>query len=466
MQIIASNDQDDRDRTDAFAELARRQARGEVIVPPTRLSHEERRLHVRATLREDHQFRIQNRPEGAQAKFDKLAESAWDFFRGTALLFFRDIAGSDGHLPTLLVIGDVHPENFGVMPNEDGAPFFGLNDFDEAYFAPFSWDLNRAAVGFYLAAREAGRKKKKCRETARSFLDGYFDGLLEFARDDREKWHEYRIDNSPPMIRELLESSRTRRREFLGELIDLKNGTFVSSDEIVAHTKRVADFQKAIDCYRGSCDVPDTKRAGHFEVKDVAIKKGSGTASLGLDRFFVLIDGPTEDHADDIILELKQTRRSALYGLVPHDRSLEDSTDQSERGGTGKAGRIVQSHQIHLVGGDPYYGETTFDERNFLVRERSPLKDDIDVDDLSHSEMQEYASICGRTLAISHARCDEDTGQTMGNAEKAILASVNREVFTGDLVRFTECAVKRLQRDHRMFCRDHAAGAFAFVGGE
>ncbi|QDU37503.1 hypothetical protein Mal4_18170 [Maioricimonas rarisocia] len=466
MQIITTNDRDDRDRTDAFAELARRQARGEVIVPPTRLSHEERRLHVRATLREDHQFRIQNRPEGAQAKFDKLAESAWDFFRGTALLFFRDIAGSDGHLPIVLATGDAHPENFGVMPNEDGAPFFGLNDFDEAHFAPFSWDLKRAAVGFYLAAREEGRKKKKCRKTVRSFLDGYFDGLLEFARDDREKWHEFRIDNSPPMIRELLESSRTRRREFLDELIDLKKGTFVSSDEIVAHSKRVKDFQKAIDHYRESCDVPDTKRTGHFQVKDVAIKKGSGTASLGLDRFFVLIDGPTEDHADDIVLEMKQTRRSALYGLVPNHRSLDGGNGQSEGEMSGEAGRIVQSHQIHLVGGDPYYGETTLDERNFLVRERSPLKDDIDVDDLSHSELKEYASICGRTLAIAHARCDEDTGLIEGDAEKEILGSVNREVFTGDIVRFSECAVRRLRRDHRMFCKDHAAGAFEFIGGE
>ena len=86
-------------------------------------------------MREDHQFRIHNRPEGAQAKFDKLAKSAFKFFRGTALLYYRDYAGTDGHLPTVLTIGDVHPENFGVMPNADGAPFFGVNDFDEAYFA-------------------------------------------------------------------------------------------------------------------------------------------------------------------------------------------------------------------------------------------------------------------------------------------------------------------------------------------
>ena len=34
------------------------------------------------------------------------------------------------------------------MPNEDGAPFFGVNDFDEAWVAPFSYDVKRGAVGF------------------------------------------------------------------------------------------------------------------------------------------------------------------------------------------------------------------------------------------------------------------------------------------------------------------------------
>lgn len=454
MEIIELAGQADKDRSEAFSEWAKEVAAGAVVIPPTALSPEERRLYVRATLREDHQYRIENRPEGAQAKFDKLASSAWDFFRGTALLFYRDIAGSDASLPVVLVNGDAHPENFGVMPNEDGAPFFGLNDFDEASIAPFAWDLRRAALGFFLAPYDAGRKKKVCRKAVKAFLDGYFDGLLEFAKSDREKSHEYRIDNSPPMIRKLLKSAGSSRRTFLKELIDLKRGQFTSSEEIVPHSKFVKKFQKAIDRYRKDSDVPETPRAGHFKVKDVAIKKGSGTASLGLDRYFVLIDGPTEDHLDDVILELKQTRRSALFGLAPEAAVASDEDN---------AKRIVDSHDVHLVGGDPYYGTTTIDGRRFLVRERSPMKDDIDVDDLGKSQWRKYSNICGRTLAIAHARCDEDTGLMKGDAEKTILGSVRREVFTCDLIRFAEVAAKRLYQDYRAFRKDHQKGAFQFV---
>ena len=32
------------------------------------------------------------------------------------------------------------------MPNEDNAPFFGVNDFDESIFAPFSYDVKRSAA--------------------------------------------------------------------------------------------------------------------------------------------------------------------------------------------------------------------------------------------------------------------------------------------------------------------------------
>ena len=494
MRIIQESGGVDWDRAAGFAELARRRAAGELLVPPTMLPDEDRRQHVRATLREDHRFRIQDRPAGAQAKFDKLAKSAWNFFRGTGLLFYRDLAGSDADLPFVLVNGDAHPENFGVMPNEDGAPFFGLNDFDEATFAPFSWELKRAALGFYLCARCLGRKKKKCRKTVRSFLDGYFDGLLEFAQNDREKSHQFRIDNSPPMIRELLQAACSGRRDFLADMIDLQKGSFRSTKKIVPHTSQIDKFQSIVDDYRQSNKVPETRRAGHFQVKDVAIKKGSGTASLGLDRYLVLIDGETDDHADDVVLEMKQTRPSAMTGLVPgvpkvdqKDRSDGESSQQKQGpqqdpdaqqrsdAQTNLAQRIVTSHQVHLVGGDPYYGTAMVDGRSFLVRERSPFKDDIDVDELSHGELQEYANICGRTVAIAHARCDEDMGLMVHSdlvndldgmhqdAEKAILASVHRRLFSEDLVRFARTAAQRLEQDYRAFQNDHACGAFSFI---
>ncbi|MEZ4732810.1 MAG: DUF2252 family protein [Caldilineaceae bacterium] len=343
MLVIRTMDAPDLDRTAAFRTFAQARAAGEVSMLPLALPPEERRLYVRRTLREDHQFRIRNRPEGAQAKFDKLAKSLFVFFRGTALLYYRDYAGTDRALPTVFTIGDVHPENFGVMPNEDGAPIFGVNDFDEAYMAPFSYDVKRGALGFYLVAWEMELAKKQRQKTVAAFVQGYLDGLMAFAKDDREKWHEFRLDNSPGMIRDLLKAAQKPRATFLQKWIDLDNERFVSSEEIVPHSKQIAAFQKVVNTYRkeNQIQVHGTAK-DFFTVKDVAIKKGSGTASLGLDRYFVLIEGPSANPGDDVILECKQARRSALYGLTPTSGDGEDRTEM------GDAEQIVQSQTVHI----------------------------------------------------------------------------------------------------------------------
>lgn len=443
----------DQDRTEHFCQFARERAAGMVHAPPYLMPKEERRRYVRSTLREDHQFRIQNRPEGAQAKFDKLADSLFKFFRGTALLYYRDYAGTDGHFPTVFTVGDVHPENFGVMPNEDGAPIFGVNDFDEAYFAPFSYDVKRGGVGFYIAAWESGFDKSDRKKVVAAFVDGYLRGMKAFAQDDREKWHEFRIDNSPKMIRKLLESAQEPRTKFLKEWIDVEKGCFISADEVVPHSAHIEKFQEVVDAYRSSNGMENERLdESFFRVVDVAIKKDSGTASLGLDRYFVMIDGNSSAVEDNIILELKQARRSALYGLTPTDRAEDD----------GAAPRAVRSHDVHLVGGDPYYGHVEMDEISFLVRERSPYKDEIDVDDLDEEEMQEYASICGQALAQTHARSDQDTGIMEGDAEKRILSAITPDLFRDDVVRFAKSAAKRLKKDYKAFCKDHQLGAFNF----
>lgn len=86
MLILHGSSTHDVDRSEVFHAFAKRRAEGEVLVPPSLLPKYERRRYIRCTLREDHQFRIHNHPEGAEAKYDKLAENAFPFFRGTARL--------------------------------------------------------------------------------------------------------------------------------------------------------------------------------------------------------------------------------------------------------------------------------------------------------------------------------------------------------------------------------------------
>jgi uncharacterized protein (DUF2252 family) len=180
---------------------------------------------------------------------------------------------------------------------------------------------------------------------------------------------------------------------------------FRSTDEIVPHSKHVKAFQKVIDRYVKENGIdPYGNRKGYFTVCDVAIKKGSGTASLGLDRFWVLVEGPDpDDPAEARLLELKQARPSALTGLVPPQAERDgDDADEAET--------AVRAQQVHLVGGDPLYGKAEIEGQLFVVGERSPFEDEIDVAALDAKAMATYADVCGRALAQPHARSDQDTG--------------------------------------------------------
>ena len=442
-------------RTDAFELLAQAAGRRELVMLPRLLQGNDRRLHVRQTIREDHQTRIAHRSEDAARKFDKLADCVFDFFRGTALLFYRDMVGEDAWMPTALVLGDVHPGNFGVMPNADNVPIFAVNDFDEAYYAPFTWDLKRGAVGFMLAAEAAGGYKgKKQRKIAARFLRGYVAGINGFAKNATEKSHEVRADNAPPLIRDLIEDAMTDRSDWLADdYLDESLRGFRSDEELVPISSRREEFQKLVNDLVRDNEIRPPTRAGKMRVKDVAIRKGQGTASLGLPRYYVLLEGPRGDGTDDLIIELKQARKSALAGLVP----------PTGNDFVAPGRRIVHAQAVQVARGDRFYGSATFEGMSFMSRERAPFRDDIDLDDLSKSEWKSYAEICGHALAHAHALSDE-IGYLEHDVEPQIVQAIGPpELFTDDILRFAEEASERVRRDHQMFREDHAQQAFQTV---
>jgi uncharacterized protein (DUF2252 family) len=447
------------DRSEQFRAYAERRSAGSVEAPPLQLTPHERRMHVRQTLLEDHRNRIENRPDGAQLKFDTLARSAFTFFRGTALLYYRDHAGTDGQLPIVFTVGDVHPENFGVMANSDGAPFFGVDDFDEAWAAPFSYDVKRGAVGFWIAAAENGERRRDRRRVVRAFVDGYLTALRAYSVDDRSSTFQFRLDTSPTIIRALLQRSSTARPEFLARKVDPATGRFRPSRKRVPHSSHIAEFQEVVDRYVAANELGGPPRPeSFFRVLDVARKKGSGTGSLGLDRYWALLDGWDTDPGSCVVLEFKRARRSALHGLVPADDVVPDDDEQAAR-------RIVTAHEVHLVDGDPLYGFAEIGGRSFLARERSPYKGGIKVADLGLEDLLAYADVCGHALAQPHARSDEETGIMGGSAEDRILSSIAPDLFRADVVEFAEVAAERVYADHGLFREDHGRGAFRYWDG-
>lgn len=440
-------------RVEDYRRLTGRFVADPCILRPSGLRGEARRRHVRETILEDHALRIAQAADGAQAKFDALAKSRFAFFRGTSLLFHRDMLGDDDRMPTVLVLGDVHPENFGVMPNADNAPIFGVNDFDDVIYGPFTWDLKRGTTGFLLAAEEESDLSKKHRiKVARKFIEGYHEGIAFYARHGIEASQQMRQDNAPKVIRKLFEKARTSRKAWLWDRYLAENGLgFRANHELTPVSSRVKEFQGYINALAKGAGIRDVGRVGALKVKDVCMRHGQGTASLGLPRYYVLLEGPSQDATDDLIVEFKRARPSALEGLVPPNDF--DAGDEGDR--------IAHGQAVHLANGDVFYGAVTIDGVSFMSRERAPFREDIDLDDLSKKGWKAYAHACGRALAQAHARSD-DAGQLDYRIEPRILEAMEPlELFIDDMLCFAREAVARMDRDHAMYRRDLKLDAFS-----
>jgi uncharacterized protein (DUF2252 family) len=199
--------------------------------------------------------------------------------------------------------------------------------------------------------------------------------------------------------------------------------------------------------------VDTTARAASLRVKDVCMRHGQGTASLGLARYYVLIEGPSENATDDLIIEFKRARSSALEGLVP-----ENDFDAGQEGD-----RIAHGQAVHLASGDAFYGSVEIVGVSFMSRERAPFREDVDLDDLSKKSWKRYAHACGQALAQAHARSD-DAGKLDYDIEPMILEAMEPvDLFIDDILCFAREAVARVDQDHAFFKQDLKLGAFDMV---
>ena len=110
-----------------------------------------------------------------QLKHERMAESAFSFLRATFYRWqqiFPDVCPELQRAPRLLSVGDLHVENFGTWRDTDGRLVWGINDFDEACWYPYTMDLVRLATSALLAAREK-RLAMKYKDSTDSILYGY-----------------------------------------------------------------------------------------------------------------------------------------------------------------------------------------------------------------------------------------------------------------------------------------------------
>ena len=134
-------------------------------------------------------------PAAFQVKFRKMAASAFAFYRGHGLPLLRGRrpGASDGgpyldeRTGRVWIHGDLHAENFGTYMDANGRLTFNVNDFDEAYVGPFTWDLKRFAASVALLGYGKALSDEQITGLVRTYAGAYRErirALATGAKDD------------------------------------------------------------------------------------------------------------------------------------------------------------------------------------------------------------------------------------------------------------------------------------------
>jgi uncharacterized protein (DUF2252 family) len=344
-------------------------------------------------------------------RFTRMVESAFAFFRGTAILQAHDLKGTPSAGVTVQCCGDCHLMNFGGFATPERAFVFDINDFDETHPGPFEWDVKRLAVSFVLAARWLGFGNGATRQVLQTLLAAYRTSQAQFASMSvLETWYaKITFDDvlhsaaSDPKYLKRLKKAVEKATHNTSEHVFHKITTTVHGNPRVvdeppllyhAHPSELdleRDVLPFLDSYRSTLPYERQALFDRFQLVDAACKV-VGVGSVGTRCYILLFAGNQDDH---LFLQVKEARPSVLEGLAgsaPFPNNGE---------------RVVTGQRLMQAASDIFLGWTQHRRGDFYVRQMRDMKMAPNLAGYDPDMLTDYAGLCGRALARAHARSGE-----------------------------------------------------------
>jgi uncharacterized protein (DUF2252 family) len=379
--------------------------------------------------------------ELAPLRHQRMAASAWNYYRGAAAVMASDLASRPDSGLDVQLCGDAHVLNFGLWATPERNLFFDLRDFDETLAGPFEWDLKRLASSLVVAARENGVKAGRADKAVAAAVEAYRGRMRRYARSSElDIWYDgMHVDNLlsyfEPADRGRVSvhiEKKKKHRTHLGayaKLTSMAHGRpRITEDPPIRVT--IGDDEQS--------DLVDTLLAGYrltlqedrrtlfdrFTEADM-VRQVVGVGSVGMQVYLVLFEG--RSGADPLFLQVKQAGPSVYES--PARRST--FTNHGERVIHGK--RMVQSAT------DIFVGWGSLRERDYYVRQFRDMKI-IPTIELISPVLIEFATACGETLARAHARSGDPV---------AIDGYLGKgSAFDTSITRFARLYADQNERDH------------------
>ncbi|MEV4427975.1 DUF2252 domain-containing protein [Streptomyces sp. NPDC049602] len=399
-------------------------------------------------------------PSAFRVKFRKMAGSAFAFYRGTACLFYADLDQEahggpylDEQTGRVWIHGDLHAENFGTYMDANGRLVFNVNDFDEAYVGPFTWDLKRLSASLALIGYAKALSDEQITELVRIYAGAYRERIHALAAGAKgDEVPAFTLETADGALLGALREARALTRfgllDSMTEIREFERRFSAGAGTIELDAATRYKVLAAFDGYLETLPESSLARPDSYRVKDVVGRRGIGIGSAGLPSYNILLEGNSDALENDVVIYLKQAQTPAVSRHV---------TDAAVRGYFQHEGhRTVISQRALQAHADPWLGWAELDGAGQLVAEVSPYAVDLDWSDIDDpQDIAATVADLGRATATMHAAADDSSGHSLVpfSTERAIDAAIaaDEEGFAELLVGFAHAYGARARADHQIF---------------
>jgi uncharacterized protein (DUF2252 family) len=418
---------------------------------------------------------MQAAPDPFRTKFRKMARDPFAFFRGSSALFWADL-GPDGsfggrddqwmaeHGDRVWIQGDLHAENFGTYMDADGRLVFDVNDFDEAYVGPWTWDLRRFVTSLSLLCWQKALPDRVIDTLVEHYVRSYLDHVGHYVEEHDDTEWALTLDNAEGAVLSTLQQAKLRTRATILDaetIIENYQRRFAEHSSV--HHLEDDERDQVLDAFeRYKQTIPEHKRDVkiRFGVLDVVRKTGVGIGSAGLPMYSVVIEGSSQALGNDVVVSMRQANEAALGRVIDDDDIIKAFEHHGHR--TAVSQRALQAHA------DRYLGWTDIDGAGYVVSEYSPYELDLEWDDINTPEdMETVVDQLGRATAKIHCVADEDsdTDLVTVSVEDVIVEGVHGDVdgLIDELTEFAHTYADQVRTDHHLFVDAFRGGAFSEV---
>lgn len=402
-------------------------------------------------------------PRAFRHKFRAMAADPFAFYRGTACLFYADVAEiedrwADERTGRVWIQGDLHAANFGTYMDGHGFLVFDVNDYDEAYLGHFTWDLRRMAASLAVMGWTKALSDDDIAGLTETYLRAYVDQVRTFVETDRDHEWSLRLDTARGAVHDALLTAQLRTRVGLLEKLtvvdDYARRFRIGPGVRELEPDERAAVEGAYQAYLRT--IPESKQLGSltYELKDVVGKAGFGIGSAGLPAYNLLVEGHTQALENDVVLTMKQGGVPAASRIAPDAQAEEFFEHQGHR--TAVSQRTLQAYA------DPWLGWARMeggehDGVGFVVSELSPYEADVDWSGLTDvDEIADVLEQLGRATAKVHCVSDVDAEHAplvdfqTEDAVAEVVAGAEDDLVD-DIVAFGRDYGARAREDHALF---------------